>query len=94
MYSSYDYSVRAGTAPDAYGATILFTFASRILEISALDQSIDLQLLKSDGTLGDQITYDPSAMAFPYQIPFKALGFVVKNTLPGVTGRYQLIAWL
>ena len=88
-----DYRAYTGTAPDAY-LTIPLAFKSRGIEITALDQAITIRFQRPDGTYGDEITYDPATMAFPFgPIPWQTSGFMVRNTVAGVVGRYQIVEY-
>jgi hypothetical protein len=96
MLNSFsDYKAYTGNAADAY-VVVLFTFRSRAVEITALNQAITIRFQLPDGaTYGDEITYDPFAMAFPFgPIPWQTGGFMVKNATPGINGSYQIVEYV
>jgi hypothetical protein len=95
MLNSFsDYKAYAGVATDAY-VTVLFSFKSRAVEITALNQAITVCFMRPDGTFGDPITYDPFAMAFPFgPIPWQTSGFQVRNAIAGIVGSYQIVEYV
>ena len=95
MLNSFsDYKVYTDVATDAY-VTVLFAFKSRAVEISALNQAVTMRFQRPDGTYGDEITYDPFSMAFPFgPIPWQTMGFMVKNATAGIVGSYQVVEYV
>lgn len=96
MLNSFsDYKTYTGVATDAY-AIVPFVFKSRAIEITAIDQAITMRFQLPDGIYGDEITYDPFAMSFPFgPIPWQigAGGFMVRNAIAGIVGSYQIVEY-
>lgn len=92
MNIAYKYDVQSGITTAAY-ATVTFAFPSRYLEIEVLNQSATFRFQLRDGSYGSEITYDPSALAFPYLIPFNTASFMVKSTDPVLAADYQLVSY-
>jgi hypothetical protein len=92
MIIAFQYESKAGTTTNAY-ATKTFTFSSRFLEITIIDQAATLRFMLPNGTYGDEVTYDPDYQSFPYTVPFQTLGFMIKSANPGVPAGYQLVNW-
>jgi hypothetical protein len=94
LNSFHTYAVYADVATDAY-ATVNFTFKSRAVEISAINQAIEICFMLPDGTFGDPILYDPFAMAFPFgPVPWQTMGFQVRNAIAGINGSYQVVEYV
>jgi hypothetical protein len=94
MLNSFsDYKTYADVATDAY-VTVPFTTKSRAVEITALNQAITVRFQRPDGTYGDEITYDPFSMSFPFgPIPWQTMGFQVRNATAGIVGSYQVVEY-
>ena len=95
MLNSFsDYKAYTGNATDAY-VTVLFTFQSRAVVITAINQAITLRFQRPDGSYGDEITYDPFSEAFPFgPLPWQTRGFMVKNATAGINGSYQIVEYM
>ena len=92
MNIAYKYDVKQGVTT-AVDVIVDFAFPSRYLEIDVLFNAATFQFQLQDGTYGGEIIYDPATMAFPYIIPFKTAGFMVRSTDPVLPADYQLISW-
>jgi hypothetical protein len=92
MIIAFKYEAKAGTTTNIY-ATEAFTFSSRFLEITAINEAITIRLQLPNSTYGDEITYSPRYQAFPYTVPYQCLGFMVRSANIGVPAGYQIVNW-
>jgi hypothetical protein len=97
MYSAFRYQVKAGNAPDVYGATIDFTeivggavqnATSKFLDITIWDNPAELAFSYDSVNFGDNFEVDHEDP--PLQIPFACRAFVIRNKTPGSIARYQV----
>lgn len=82
-YKSYD-----GRAGDSFPADLtLFPFFARVLQIKVTRATAEIIISYDGSTLGDIMEYDGPSVHIQ-----GARGFMIRNKVPGLPAKYQIIA--
>jgi hypothetical protein len=82
-----------GNALDNYPLITLFRQVSEILLIQTWDENLSIQLSQDGVAYQDELELDPGLSLGSWLHRYAARGFSVKNTTPGSTARYQIVAF-
>ena len=78
--------VKAGTAADAWSASLVYDLQTRVVSQECWDASADIRLSNDGTTYGDSFEVDPDR---PLVLVFSAASMQVKNNAAGSNARYQ-----
>lgn len=81
---------KAGNAPDAYGAAIVFSAPMGRIDLSTFDNKMVFKRSRDGVTWDDEIELFKDSF---YSFDCVTLQFNVKNYAAGLTARYQAIGW-
>jgi len=82
-----------GNALDNYPVITLFRRPSEILLIQTWDERLTVKLSQDGVAYQDEFEIDPDLNFGSWLHRYSARGFALKNTTPGVTARYQVVAF-
>ena len=84
----YGYAIFEGTAPDAFPpAMTSFPFFARMLQIKVTEATAEIRISYDGLTLGEIMEYDGPSVHVQ-----GARGFMIRNRIPGLPAKYQVIA--
>lgn len=84
----YGYASFSGRAGDAFpDALTPFPFFARVIQINVTEHAADLIFSYDGSTLGDIIEMDGPSVHI-----MATRGFMIRNTVPGLPAKYQLLA--
>ena len=83
----------SGNALDNYPLITLFRRPSEILLIQTWDERLTVKLSQDGVAYQDEFEIHPDKNFGSWLRRYSARGFALKNTTPGVTARYQFVAF-
>jgi len=90
MFTAFRYDVKAGNAPDAFGAAIVMDTVTKFIMIECWDNALYIQLsYDSVPTWGDTIEIDQESP--PILLPLAVKQIRVQNKTAGSVSRYQVL---